>query len=79
MQDAFLASVLRQDYLGSRDPDMALIYCRAIPPDQLLLATSKLGCNALGRRPGIRTPTNGFGDRHATVTPVAYIVPTHRP
>ena len=34
MQDAFLASVLRQAYLGSRDLDIALIYCRAISSDE---------------------------------------------
>lgn len=49
MQDAFLASVLRQALLGSRDPDMVFIYCRAISSDQLLSATSKLGCNAFWR------------------------------
>ena len=34
MQDAFLVSVLRQGYLGSRDPDMVLIYCRTISSDE---------------------------------------------
>jgi hypothetical protein len=33
--------------------------------------------NIYGIPPGTRTPTNGFGDRRAAITPERYLVPPH--